>query len=142
MRDLLGTFYDLPDDWTPPPPLHTYPPENCADFDSRSVFRSEQGQGEWICWDFHDKRVIPTHYGIISGPSLKSWILEGSLDGGKWTLMDRKVLQEDFCPPTPVWFAVLNPVECRFIRLTQTAQGYQTPGIVLGALDFFGTLLQ
>jgi hypothetical protein len=40
------------------------------------------------------------------------------------------------------WFSVSSPVECRFIRLTQTTRESRKIGLTIAAFDFFGTLLQ
>jgi hypothetical protein len=53
---------------------------NRADLDSPSSFCSKNRPGQWICWDFHELRICPTHY-TIRAPYLKSWVVESSLDG-------------------------------------------------------------
>jgi hypothetical protein len=80
---------------------------------------------------------------------LKSWVIEGSLDGKVWRKIDRKTGNKDFksggWPPgsfsASASFAVSKPAECRFIRLTQT--GWNHGGgddLVMWSLEFFGTL--
>jgi hypothetical protein len=112
---------------------------NVADLTSDSWFYSKDELGQWICWDFHEMRVHPTDYTIISC-GLKSWVVESSLDGEAWTEIDRKTDSLNF---DTAWYAVSNSAECRFIRLTQTGQrhyGYDYLSIC--AFEFFGTLLE
>jgi hypothetical protein len=37
---------------------------NLADLTSGTNFRSKNEPGQWVCWDFHQMRVRPTHYTI------------------------------------------------------------------------------
>jgi hypothetical protein len=56
--------------------------------------------------------------------------------------MDRQTDKRDFrgyCHA--VSFPVPKPVECRFIRLTQTGKNYSADSVLaLSAVEFFGTL--
>jgi hypothetical protein len=119
--------------------------ENVADLTSDSeFFRSGIMPGQWVCWDFREMRVRPTHY-TIKTLCLKSWVVEGSLDGKSWTEIDRQTNNQDFKDrhliPTAS-FAVSNPAECRFIRLTQTGENpeHKNDYLYLSAVEFFGTL--
>jgi hypothetical protein len=64
---------------------------NVADLTSDSFFRSRNEPGQWICWEFRDNLVRPTHYTIraCSGSRLESWLLEGSMNGEKWATIDQ-----------------------------------------------------
>jgi hypothetical protein len=94
-----------------------YALRNIADLTSDSCFFSTNEPGQWVCWDFHEMRVRPTHY-TIQAVWLKSWMVESSLDG-EWTTEN-----DDF--KTRSWqmasFAISNSAECRFIRPTQTGK--------------------
>jgi uncharacterized coiled-coil protein SlyX len=68
---------------------------NLADFTPYSNFFSNREPGQWVCWDFHEMRVRPTHYTIASW-YLQSWVVESSLDGDTWTEIDRKTDSDDF----------------------------------------------
>jgi hypothetical protein len=35
---------------------------NVPDLTSESRFGSKNGPGQWVCWDFRQMRVRPTHY--------------------------------------------------------------------------------
>jgi hypothetical protein len=47
-------------------------------------------RNNWVCYDFKERRIAPTHYtirtnGAGSGKQrLKSWIVETSVDGQDW----------------------------------------------------------
>jgi uncharacterized coiled-coil protein SlyX len=117
-----------------------------ADVTDDAYFSSKNEPGQWVCWDFQEMRVRPTQY-TIKGQWLKSWVLEGSLDGENWMEMDRKTDNDDLKEkPWRTSFAVSNPTECRFIRLTQTGNNYTWANIgapdflFIYLVEFFGTL--
>jgi hypothetical protein len=120
-----------------------------VDFTSRSGFSSDDEPGQWVCWDFREMRVRPTHY-ALSALFLKSWVVEGSMDGVSWWEIDRQTDNQVFAMnPTDEFngddpsFAVSNPAECRCIRLTQTDKGHDGDDfLTLGAVEFFGTLAE
>jgi hypothetical protein len=115
-------------------------PKNVADLTSDSYFLSKNEPGQWVCWDFRERRVRPTHY-TIRGWDLKSWVVEGSLDGRSWTEIDRQTDNQDFKDGNTVSFAVSNPAEFRFIRLTQTCKNHLGDDyLALHGVEFFGTL--
>jgi hypothetical protein len=121
----------------------SYAPRNVADLTSGSIFLSKNEPDQWVCWDFRERRVRPTHYTIWTGcDGRKSGVVEGSLDGESWAEIDRQTNNEDFKDGwKTVSFAVSKPAECRFIRLTQTDERYNGGDrLVLGAVEFFGTL--
>jgi hypothetical protein len=112
---------------------------NVADLISESYFCSKDEPGQWICWDFHEMRVRPTHY-TIKSERLKSWVVESSLDGVVWTEIDRKTDKAFYGQAS---FAVSKLAECRFIRLTQTGRRHcGDDNLLIFAFEFFGTLLE
>jgi hypothetical protein len=111
---------------------------------SDSYFDSKYDEpGQWICWDFRELRVRPTHYTIKSF-SLTSWVVESSLDGEAWTEIDRKTDNTDFKKDwVAASFAVSDSAECRFIRLTQRGKNHQgNDWLDIRAFEFFGTLIE
>jgi hypothetical protein len=105
---------------------------------------SNKDPRQWVCRDFHERFIRPTHYTIWAW-ILNSWVAEGSLDGNSWTEIDRqpsrgicRSLFED-----PLSFAVPNPAEFRFIRLTHTGEtGRGRHELSLYAAEFFGALAE
>jgi hypothetical protein len=114
---------------------------NLADLTSDSYFNSRNEPGQWVCWDFRQRRVRLTHY-TVRCEYLRSWVLESSLDGMIWTQIDRKKNNE-FEGKGTASYAVLKSIECRFIRLTQTAQNHDGEDyLAIWAFEFFGTLIE
>jgi hypothetical protein len=123
-------------------------PKLAADLNSMSRFSSKGYPGQWICWDFHEMCVQPTHYTLYAC-SLKSWVVEGSNDGTNWTEIDRRTNNQVFRATYGIsqsnWniasFTCQAPVEFRFLRLTQTGPRHNgNDYLVLQAVEFFGTL--
>jgi hypothetical protein len=114
-----------------------------TDFTFYSTSWSKDEPGQWVCWDFHGLRVNPTHYTIYS-PHLKSWVIEGSLDGEAWIEIDQKTDNDDLAFNVEIGsFACSKWAECRFIRLTQTGTNHDGPNhLAVKAVEFFGTLLE
>jgi hypothetical protein len=105
---------------------------------------SKDHPGQWVCWDFRKMWIYPTHY-TINSYNLRSWILEGSVDGRTWTEIDRQADLTDFKDGTDpeASFAVSNPFGCRFIRLTQTGKNWDgSDRLSFHAAEFFGTLFE
>jgi hypothetical protein len=121
-----------------------------ADFHSPTFFCSDDTSNQWICWDFHELRICPTHYVIQSSSSpvndvhLKSWIIESSMNGIQWTEIDRRVDNEELNGPDCVKeFAVSESLDCRYIRLTQIGPNHHNNEVLLFvAFEIFGTLME
>jgi hypothetical protein len=128
----------------------SYAPKNVADLTSDSEFWSTSEPGQWICWDFRALRVRLTHY-TIRTYKLKSWVVHGSLDGRSWRKIDLQTNNQDFVTyaTNTISFALVNPAEFRFIRLTLIDQSQALFfGVLHGdrlhlqAVEFFGTLCE
>jgi hypothetical protein len=82
------------------------------------------------------------HY-TIKAWGLKSWVVEGSLDGENWSLIDERTNRPGFVKWNKVSYSVSNLVEWRFVRLTQTDKKHNgNDALTLGAVEFFGTLVE
>jgi chaperonin cofactor prefoldin len=116
---------------------------NVSDLTPESVFISENKPGQWVCWDFREMRVRPTHY-TIKNSSLNSWVIEGSLDGENWTEIDRQTKNSQLMKePFTASFAVSKSEECRFIRLTQTDKNqHGRCDLAIRIFEFFGNLIE
>jgi hypothetical protein len=64
------------------------------------------------------------------------------MDGKIWTMIDQQTDTQTFLQDwNTASFAISNPMECRFIRLTQTDRRYQRGNDLLSrAVEFFGML--
>jgi hypothetical protein len=136
-----------------------YAAKNAADLETNSVFQSALRKKEediphtrnnWICYDFKERRIMPTQYAIrtFNGDPgyahLKSWLVETSADGESWREVareeDNKQLNGRNFTST---FAVADGGECRFIRLVNVGRnhrGSDTLGIT--AWEIFGSLVE
>jgi hypothetical protein len=115
--------------------------KNAADLTSSVWFCSKDEPDQWLCWDFRGIRVRPTHY-TLTAYRLKSWVLEQSLDGERWTAIDRKTDNQDFTGDSGIThsFAVSNPAEARLLRLAHTGTRHDgTNWLSFRAVEFFGT---
>lgn len=65
--------------------------------DKTHYFQSNNEPNAWICFDFKNMSVSPTKYALKSRPDfgsgsdhLKSWVVEGSNDKSRWTILDER----------------------------------------------------
>jgi hypothetical protein len=115
---------------------------NVGDIRSDSAFRSSHGADQWVRWDFRDMRIRMANYTIKAG-TLKSWVVEGSMDGVNWVEVDRQTETINQSQSWVTSFSVTKSVECRFIRLRQL--GLNRIGndhLALSTMEFFGTLFE
>jgi hypothetical protein len=121
-------------------------PRNVADLDSDEEFFSANEPGQWICWDFHEMRVRPTHYTIRSRNTdrLSHYVLETSLDGVNWTTIHEQFSFYFFMDANGLLtLPVSNSTECRFFRLTQReSNGNGFYNLCFLAFEVFGTLIE
>jgi hypothetical protein len=117
--------------------------ENIVDLTSKSKFVSEDKPGEWICLEFNNRWVYPTHYTLRS-MGLKSWVIEGSMNGEDWREMDRRTDTQVFkktlrASGKTCSFVMSKPMKCCFIKLTQTDKNHNgDDSLVLFAVEIFG----
>jgi hypothetical protein len=136
-----------------------YAAKNAANLESDSYFLSACCQKEeeiphtrnnWVCYDFNERRILPTHYTIRTHNSnpgyahLKSWLVETSADRETW----RKVAREENTEQLngcrfPGTFAVAGGEECRFIRLVNIGRNHWgSDTLAISAWEIFGTLIK
>jgi hypothetical protein len=82
-----------------------YAAKNAADLETYSFFSACRSslkdnphmRNNWVCYDFRQRRIVPSHYRIRTGDGdagdehLKSWLVETSADGENW----REVAREE-----------------------------------------------
>jgi hypothetical protein len=130
---------------------------NAADLESYSCFHSAcrsssedipHTRNNWICYDFKERRIVPTHYTIRThrgNPGtahLKSWLVEISTDGKDWREVareeDNKQLNGKLFTGT---FAVTGGGECRFIRLVNIGRNHRGNDCLwIAVWEIFGNL--
>jgi hypothetical protein len=117
-------------------------PSNAADFDFDSYFPLPEEPGRFIRWDFGQMRVRPTH-DVIQTTSMRSWVVEGSVNGESWIEIDRQTDNDHCALMSTHPFPVTRSGEFRFVRLTQTHEGSnKARELPLYAVEFFGTLCE
>jgi hypothetical protein len=134
--------------------------KNAADLETGSIFGSPCPKKEkdiphtrsiWICYDFKERRIIPTHYAIRANDyghagysHLKSWLVEISVDGKSWREVARKENNEQFNGQGFTGtFAVPGGAECRFIRLVNIGRNHAgRDTLCISAWEIFGTLIE
>jgi hypothetical protein len=101
----------------------------------------------WICIDFKNYRIKPTHFSIRSRTDydyhhLRSWNLEGLTDDGKWVRLDCRTGNTELAGAGAVrTFSIGNVCEVRSLRLQQTALNSSGNNyLILKSIEFFGEL--
>jgi hypothetical protein len=129
-------------------------PSNIIGQKQDTHYHSQTAPGQWVCIDFHERRVIPEFYTLQSrsdcdagNSHLRNWVLEGSETGDQdsWFLLDFRRDNNDLNGRSArKTFEVMNPQTSRFIRLRQIGPSHHEREwhfLVVAALELFGTLL-
>jgi hypothetical protein len=127
----------------------TYAPKNVVDLENDSFFYSTNDEGQPICLDFRQMKVKPTHYSIRTnsegknGGHLKSWVIEGSLDGNSWTVVDQWEINDNLNNSFGEHaFAVTKLETFRMVQLRQTTPNHLANNhIYLTKLEIFSWLI-
>jgi hypothetical protein len=104
----------------------------------------------WIQFDFKDRVVSVTHYALKSHSGdyncLVQWILQGSMDGNTWSVLDTRNTQDLNGPLITKIFECQSDSSVsefyRYIRFTQT--GKDSSGnhhLLLRNIEFFGMIV-
>jgi hypothetical protein len=126
-------------------------PENIANFtEIKTFFSSKNEPNSWICYDFKNSRIHPTHYSIQTFPGgetsghIRSWVVEASEDGQTWTVISEHRESCDLIQYNDIsTYLICKSAECRFVRLRQT--GINRNGkhyLRLSSCELFGILLE
>jgi hypothetical protein len=118
-----------------------------VDLRSEESFCSQNRPAQWLCWDFGNGVLVRIAHYTIVGWYLRSWVVQGSLDGERWTLMDRRTDDGNYNNPHSrniASFGTENALDCRFIRLVLTdlnhANEWGENILWLAAVEFFGAI--
>ena len=131
---------------------NTREPQNVIIFeDQNKEFYTENSTNSWICFDFKERRVIPTHYTLKghsygeNGDHPKTWVIEGSKDNSKWEVIDEQkncnFLNGSFYVHT---FAISqqNSDEFHYIRMRLTGLNCGNDNkLKLNAFEIYGQLI-
>jgi hypothetical protein len=115
--------------------------EHVADLGTYDSVYLSHDKEQWICWDFQNLRLHPTHY-TVRAHYLRTWFVETSVDAENWVKVHAASRVGATEHGSPVSFAVNPCRECRFIRLTATEQcHYGTAYLNFAGFEVFGKLV-
>jgi hypothetical protein len=135
---------------------------NAADLRNDSLFYSHyrpsssdipHTRNNWICYNFKERTVIPSHYVVRSRNdewgrpgsfNLKSWVVETSLDGTNWIEIDHKESNSQLDDKNVIaTFEVSRREECHFLRLVNIGRNHAfNDAVVISGLEIFGALIE
>jgi hypothetical protein len=125
--------------------------KDAADLNTDSCFVSAchysdvpNAPNNWLRYDFKNRRIVPTHYAIrtTGNSSLRSWLVETSLDGEHWVEIDHKENNAKLNGyRVTKTFAVRAAGKCRYIRLVNVGSNHQgNDCLSISAFEIFGKL--
>jgi hypothetical protein len=122
--------------------------KHVVDHGTKGFFSSKEERNAYIQFDFKDKRISPTFYtlqsrDLLEGHHMKSWVLQGSVDGESWVLLDEHEDSTDFHGKAfaTVTYLVETTEEFRILRVAQMGvTTYGTHYLQMSAFEVFGTL--
>ena len=128
-------------------------PANAISLAADTVFLSSPVPNSWLSYDFGERLVCPTNYtirswfrGRVGAANLKSWVIEGSLDGETWDILDRRKDDNHLNDRNAIGSFDISPKPertYRFIRLRQTDKTHSgEDNIQLCSFEIFGTLFE
>jgi hypothetical protein len=127
---------------------------NAADLTAPNTFWSKNQPNQSLVYDFGDRRIRLTHYSIrsrhdggVNDHYLRSWVIETSVDGEAWPVVDR---HEDDVSLKGANASQLFPLreettECRFVRLRHIGTNHHSPPyhyLVISGFELFGSLIE
>jgi hypothetical protein len=134
--------------------------KNAVDLRKNSCFYSDyrlaakadipHEKNNWLCYDFRQRRIIPSHYAIrsqfdghVDWYTLKNWVVEVSVDGQTWVAIDwRENNQELNNRNVTRTFMVTKSKDGIFIRLTNVGRNHNgADQLVVSSFEIFGWLI-
>jgi hypothetical protein len=128
-----------------------FPAKNVAVPLEKSNFVSVNARGQWVAYNFKDKRVEITHYGVRSRfdgfkncNNLKDWVVEVSNDEKEWIVIDSQNDNTDLNGNNmSKGYEVEARKEWKFVRLRQTGVSHSGKNyLVISGFEIFGSLRQ
>jgi hypothetical protein len=118
--------------------------------DWKCYWSSANAPGQWIAFNFPQHSVVVTDYTLKSPNSkqgwnhMKSWVVEGSVDGVEWFEIDKREGNEDLngksCVKT---WKCLSPRKARIVRIRQIGKNHRNmDDIQLSGVEFFGRVFE
>ena len=121
------------------------------DYESEGYFCTKNEPNSWICFEFKNHKIIPTHYTIRSTSGgkgsyhLMSWVIEGSLDKNNWEILSEErnnpALDDSFAVYT---FQIQSKSQhqIKFIRIRSTGLDSSSSNyLYISAFEINGKLI-
>ena len=133
---------------------NSYPPKNVLNYEDKTkFFHSSNAENNWLCIDFKERQVIPSHYTIRSehryGTNyyhLKNWVIEGSNDNKSWEVLDERkdctILKGQSYVHT---FEIQQHKsdKYKFIRIRQNGPNWHNDNwLIFDSIEIYGILIQ
>lgn len=117
--------------------------------DPTKYFYSIDEPNSWICIDFINRRIIPTHYTIRTRQGAsdhpKSWVIEGSNDNYTWEQIDSQTNCNETNGKGVVRTFIIQKElknEFRYLRMKETGPNWCNHNFLeFSAIEFHGTLI-
>ncbi|OHT03894.1 hypothetical protein TRFO_28734 [Tritrichomonas foetus] len=135
-------------------PHKIYSPNNVVDLVTSSSFQSINIPDQWICFDFKERRIMPSYYSIKScdgGPGNchpMNWVIEASNDWEEWIELDRQIdnnvfVNEGSSTNIIASFIIRKPIVSRYFRLRQIGKNSGLNDyLYLAGLEIYGKLIE
>jgi hypothetical protein len=127
----------------------SHPLRNVADLENQTNFHTNNTPNSWICYDFKDMNIKPTHDTLRSARNcndhhLRFWALEGSRNGSEWIELDRRENNTELNSQGAIaTFPVSRSDEGHGIRLRQLGKNSSSAGhLEVSAIEAFGVLVE
>lgn len=117
--------------------------------ETKKSFGSLNQKGSWICIDFKEYKVSPSHYTIRSSHAFcnlpKSWVIEGSNDCDQWEVLDEEINNSSIKQNNVVHTFEMNKPSSkafRYIRMKNTGPDWGGSNyLFINAIEFYGKLI-
>ena len=141
----------------------SYIPSKALEYDNNNYYLSydtgsysTEGHTEWLCVDFKERKVKPSHYSIKSyggnSYNLQNWVLEGSNNNESWTVLDTRNNDKslDGSSNPSITFEIQNSNQInefyRYLRIRQTGPNSNTNNndyrLIIKSLEYFGSITE
>lgn len=133
---------------------NSYPPKNVLNYDDKTkLFHSSCIADSWLCIDFKERRVMPSHYTIRSehrygtnNYHLKNWVIEGSNDNKSWEVLDERKNCSYLNGQSYVHTFEIQQHKSEnyeFIRIRQNGPNWHNDNwLIFDSIEIYGKLIQ
>lgn len=125
-------------------------PQNLIHFDNNDFFGTGNKSNSWICFEFTNKKIIPTNYTIKScdyGENWihpRSWVVEGSENSENWEKLDEQndcsyLKGSNLIHTFPIQNS--DHHEFKYIRIRQTGFNWKKNNcLYFNTIEFYGLI--